>query len=84
MLSIDRFIHRPHIIGADASRKRSERILDLRPSLQRLFAEQGDRLVRRKIMPIVIQHRQPKGLNGAVCRVARNHIHLVRIQRTIQ
>jgi hypothetical protein len=39
MLAINRFIHRTHIIGADPPRESIERILNLRPALQRLFAD---------------------------------------------
>src|ERR1700761_6192806 len=84
MLSVYRFVHGLHLLGGDFTRQTGERASQLRPAIERLLAHQRNRLVRRKIMLVILQHRQMKSLDRTVGGIARNHIDLMSIQSPVE
>src|ERR1700678_4114408 len=84
MLAVNGFIHGAHVFSGDLAGERIERILNLRPALQRVLPYQWNGLVRRKIMAIIFESPESEGLNRPVRRVAGNHVYLMRIERAIE
>jgi hypothetical protein len=86
MLPIHRLVHRPHLVRAHLARQRVQAPSpNLGPPLQGLIAHQRHRLIRRKVMLIVRERRQPPcRLDGPIGRIRRDHVHLMRRERAIQ
>ncbi len=77
MLRIHRLIHRPHRIGIHLARQRRRRRSNPRPAPQSRIPHQRNSLVRRKIVPVIRQHRQTKFANLPVGRIGRDHVYLM-------
>src|ERR1700678_372687 len=84
MLAIDCLIHCPHIIRSNFSLKRVKRSLNLWPTFKRVFTDEWNRLIGRKVVLVVFKRRKPERLNGAVGRVGSDHVNLMSIERSVE
>src|SRR5437763_270621 len=76
-------VHAPHVGRTDAAAKAFERGADLRVLQQRLCPRDRCRVVRREVMPVVIELHEIQGGDEPRRRVAGDKIHLARRQRAI-
>ena len=84
VLAVDGFIHGAHIVCGDSSGQGVESGLNLRPALQRFSAHQGNGLVRREVVPIVLKNGETECLNRSVSRIGGDHVDLVRIEGAVE
>ena len=66
MLAVHRFIYCPHVIRAHFAGKRIEGSLNLRPALESTFPYERNRLIGRKVVPIILKDREPHCLDRSV------------------
>ena len=77
VLAVDGLVHAAHVGGGDAASQGVEGELDFWRAAQRFLADEGDGLVRREVMAVVLQNRKIKLLNGTVGGVAGDHVDLI-------
>jgi hypothetical protein len=70
MLAVDGFVHGAHVVGGDFAGERVESELDLRPALERFFADQRDGLVGREVVLVVSRAVRPRAWMGPSVELA--------------
>src|SRR5579863_5559967 len=84
MLAVDSVVHAAHLVGRDLAAQFVERLADLGVTRQRLAAHDGDSLVRREVVPVVLEDGHVERGDQSVGRAARNQIHLLLLQSAIE
>src|SRR5579871_183929 len=80
MLPIERVIHAPHLVVGNSSSQLRQRLCNFRMLPHHLLPHHRDRLVRRKIMPVVLQHEQIQRRNQSIGRVSRGDVNHVLLE----
>src|SRR5471032_907639 len=76
VLDVSGVVHRAHVGGRHPAGQPLERGAQLWIAQQRAGARDGGGVVRRKIMPVVLELKQVQPLDEPGRRVAGDHVHL--------